>query len=212
MYNGCAGGGGGGYGAGGGGGGGVVGGQAGGQGGGGGNGGEAGEIVFKSFSITDITSPIAVTIGEPGVGGKGGLHNGGDTEITDPESGGNGGTTSFGTYITAQGGAGGMAVRASGYVTGGGGGGGAGGFQLGILFSGGDATKPTNSGTNYPIDGDICAGGSGARDGAQGSTKKYGLGGPYGGGSSSQNYVNDKGEDGKNFLGEPGKGIIFLFW
>ncbi|MEH5889120.1 hypothetical protein [Enterobacter roggenkampii] len=64
-----------------------------------GGGGGAGSTVISVFNISDITTPVSITIGSGGSAGAGGGSSGG--------VGGNGGSTLFGSLITAAGGFGG---------------------------------------------------------------------------------------------------------
>ena len=131
----------------------------------GGGGGACGTIAAKTITLTDTS--VAVTIGTMGTGGLAveisSGYNAGD--------GGNGGTTSFGAYLSAAGGEGGAGVRnfssgtyskgagATGQHNGGngghgdtivGGGGGAGGWIVESItvFSGTDGSDASSDGTD----------------------------------------------------------------
>lgn len=131
----------------------------------GGGGGACGTIAAKTITLTDTS--VAVTIGTMGSGGLAveisSGYNAGD--------GGNGGTTSFGAYLSAAGGKGGAGVRkfssasyskgagATGQHNGGngghgdtivGGGGGAGGWIVESItvFSGTDGSDASSDGTD----------------------------------------------------------------
>lgn len=131
----------------------------------GGGGGACGTIAAKTITLTDTS--VAVTIGTMGTGGYAVIisdgYNAGD--------GGNGGTTSFGAYLSAAGGKGGAGVRkfssasyskgagATGQHNGGngghgdtivGGGGGAGGWIVESItvFSGTDGSDASSGGTD----------------------------------------------------------------
>lgn len=131
----------------------------------GGGGGACGTIAAKTITLTDTS--VAVTIGTMGTGGYAVIisdgYNAGD--------GGNGGTTSFGAYLSAAGGKGGAGVRkfssasyskgagATGQHNGGngghgdtivGGGGGAGGWIVESItvFSGTDGSDASSDGTD----------------------------------------------------------------
>ena len=131
----------------------------------GGGGGACGTIAAKTITLTDTS--VAVTIGTMGSGGLAveisSGYNAGD--------GGNGGTTSFGAYLSAAGGKGGTGVRnfssgsyskgagATGQHNGGnggngstivGGGGGAGGWIVESItvFSGTDGSDASSDGTD----------------------------------------------------------------
>lgn len=136
-----------------------------------GGGGGAGRIKKQVLNVTPGQS-ITVTIGAGGTAGDSidstGTLVGGD--------GGNGGTTSFGTLLSATGGEGGKGATASTYYNAAAGNGGAG-------SAGGGGGFGYNKGGNGG-NGDYCGGG-GAGSGFSDSACTAGNGGTYGGGGGA---------------------------
>ena len=81
----------------------------------GGGGGGGGAFARESYSATDLTTSVTVTVGAGGLAGT-------QTAGAAGGTGGQGGASSFGTYATAYGGGGGMGGQISALATGGGGG------------------------------------------------------------------------------------------
>lgn len=215
------GGGGGGYGGGGGGGGGLQ--NLGGAGGGSG-------YVKCGVVKLENSDQIAAVCGEPGKGGDGGFYPRGTSSSNSykPANDGTaGGTSSFGEYISALGGSGGIAyIPESSYLptygsgncqggvegrsagssnSGGGGGGGGGGFDLSLPATSGGYGGTVWFKENVPIDFPV--GSSFGTGGGGGSHANYDAipGTSYYGGSGGRS--NTSGQDGGT-----GRGAVIVFW
>lgn len=181
----------------------------------GGSGGAGGYVRIKTITISNPSASIACKIGEGGAGGKNITTVSSSRQTTYSRTNGtNGGTTSFGSYLSASGGEGGKTsgvgntnVPAEGGSKGGIGisgigGGGGGGFQLGNWMVGGDGTNGTNRYAEKRPKPDGCAGAGGVH------SLDYIYGGSIGGGGAS-------GQDGycylKSYSGKT-NGVILLFW
>lgn len=136
-----------------------------------GGGGGAGRIKKQAVTLTPGQS-ITVTIGTGGIGGD----NDSGTGTLAGGDGRNGGTTSFGTLLSATGGEGGKGATASSYYDPAGGNGGAGSAGGG----GGFGHYSGGNGGN----GDYCGGG-GAGSGFGSGNANGGNGGIYGGGGGT---------------------------
>lgn len=136
--------------------------------GGGGGGGGYSYVVMRA---SDLTSTVTVTIGAAGAAG---LANQSASTFA-----GTGGDTTFGSYLTAYGGAGGQNGNSSGSPAGGVGGGGG-----GILGDGSNSTGGAPVGSSAGTDnGGFGGAGGGAASGTAGNNAVYG-GGSGGGGNS----------------------------
>lgn len=148
----------------------------------GGGGGGGGAYIEKTFKATEFTSTVAVTVGAGGTGGAAVTVD--DTPTGNP--GTNGGTSSFGSYLSAQGGFGGSGASfgnggvlvSGGFGTdnnggrGGTGGGtngsgasGLGGFYGGAGGAGGNTVDVNNRSVSYRIDGPVSLNTSGGYGG-----------------------------------------------
>lgn len=166
----------------------------------GGAGGGAGTVASGTFLLEDVNVPIVVTIANRG----------------EPDS--NGLASSFGTYLTAEGGKldgggqGGRGVGSSSSAKAGGGGGGAGGYQIGIFLNGGTG----GAGGTPKISGKDGAGTGGGGGAGQSDTSNRPVGGVGhnggGQGGGTGNVDSYLATDGYAYLGEAGKGIVLLFW
>jgi hypothetical protein len=150
-------------------------------GGGGGGGGGAG--VEVRVRASDLSSTVTVTIGAAGAAGTG--------------NGGIGGTSTFGAYVSAYGGAGGVA-GSGGSLMGGGGGGGA-------LSAGAVGSTTTGGVGGEPGGGTAGGGGSGGGGGGGGSG---GAGGNsyFGGGGGGSGTNTGAGNGGSSIYGGGGGG------
>lgn len=155
----------------------------------GGAGGGGGAAVVKWLQTSTLPASVTVTIGSGGAG------------ASSTNNGANGGTTSFGSYLTALGGGGG-----SGYSTAGIGGAPAGGtFNTLTVYHGGNGAESDGAGFSSYYGG----GGGGSRNGAGGQSVAGGNGGagttgsgapgqqPGGGGGGGKSGSGGKGGDGQ---------------
>lgn len=151
----------------------------------GGGGGGGGSIVWRDFRISDLTTPVSVTVG---TGGPGGAHAG--TTAHDGFAGTAGGNTTFGAYLTAYGGGGGIATANTIAAETGG----AGGGSAGVGANG--ATATTNLGgspaATAGADG-ISGQGGGSNSASHGGAAEFGGG--AGGGHTTAAGGNQQGGD-----------------
>lgn len=176
----------------------------------GGGGGGGGYLKVWSGRLTNLES-IPVTIGAGGTGAPGGA-----TDDASNGKGKDGGTTSFGNFVTAQGGAGGSgSTRGSGGTYGGSGakgcsGGGGGGYVIGCNIRGNGGRAGLIAGAivdaNKKGEDGVGTGGAGGGEyktlSASSSllvTGGPGKGGPLGGGNAGQD-------------GGPGHGVVVVTW
>lgn len=163
-------------------------------------GGGGGEFVSALILTSAITPSVAVTIG---AGGPGGPTSSGAI------SGSNGGTTSFGSYVTARGGLAGGTVGNTNFGDGGGGelgggryvsqpsinaGHGNGGFSSGA--GGGLSVDAATAGTGVGDGGDCVQGGAGGGGAISGSAGAAGLSSRGGNGGAGNFTLNTKGGNG----------------
>lgn len=152
----------------------------------GGGGGACGTIAAKTITLTDTS--VAVTIGTMGTGGHAVIissgYNAGD--------GGNGGTTSFGAYLSAAGGKGGAGVR---------------NFSSGVYSKGAGATGQHNGGNGGH--GDTIVGGGGGAGGwiVESITVFSGTDG-----SDASSDGTDGAGGTPNGLENAGDGAVFIWW
>lgn len=152
----------------------------------GGGGGACGTIAAKTITLTDTS--VAVTIGTMGTGGYAVIisdgYNAGD--------GGNGGTTSFGAYLSAAGGKGGAGVR---------------NFSSGVYSKGAGATGQHNGGNGGH--GDTIVGGGGGAGGwiVESITVFSGTDG-----SDASSDGTDGAGGTPNGLENAGDGAVFIWW
>lgn len=152
----------------------------------GGGGGACGTIAAKTITLTDTS--VAATIGTMGTGGLAvnisSGYNAGD--------GGNGGTTSFGAYLSAAGGKGGAGVR---------------NFSSGVYSKGAGATGQHNGGNGGH--GDTIVGGGGGAGGwiVESITVFSGTDG-----SDASSDGTDGAGGTPNGLANAGDGAVFLWW
>lgn len=152
----------------------------------GGGGGACGTLAAKTITLTDTS--VAVTIGTMGTGGHAvnisSGYNAGD--------GGNGGTTSFGTYLSAAGGKGGAGVR---------------NFSSGVYSKGAGATGQHNGGNGGH--GDTIVGGGGGAGGwiVESITVFSGTDG-----SDASSDGTDGAGGTPNGLENAGDGAVFIWW
>jgi len=147
----------------GGGGGGGGGGSRNGEGSAGGGGGGGGGYAYDTFEPADLTSSVAVTVGEAGLGGAGSFHE--ETQGWFGQDGTAGGTASFGAFVTAGGGGFGDGGNVEGAgtlnVVTTGGAGGAGNVAAGGDGGDGSDRDVFNGGDPLPGDASVAAGGGG---------------------------------------------------
>lgn len=152
----------------------------------GGGGGACGTIAAKTITLTDTS--VAATIGTMGTGGHAVIissgYNAGD--------GGNGGTTSFGAYLSAAGGKGGAGVR---------------NFSSGVYSKGAGATGQHNGGNGGH--GDTIVGGGGGAGGwiVESITVFSGTDG-----SDASSGGTDGAGGTPNGLENAGDGAVFIWW
>ncbi len=152
---------------------------------GGGTGGGGGAVIQKVFKASDLSATVAITIGAGGAAGA----VGGDAS--------GGATSSFGSYISAYGGNGGIRGQGGTY-SGGGGGGWAGAGQLGqvgasslggstAITAGSNGLSGQGAGSAVTSDGKSAewGGGSGGGQGTPGPAGGSSLFGAPGGGSGA---------------------------
>lgn len=140
----------------------------------GGGGGGGGAYTTRTFLTSELTPTVAVTIGAGGGGGAGIL-----IDSTNGNKGSTGGNSTFGSYLTAYGGAGG----GEGNTTGSSAGIGASVFAIGGIGPGGTASFAGGAGST----GGYGGGGGGYSN--TGGYPSYAGGGGGGGGGSSTNTV-----------------------
>lgn len=150
-----------------------------------GTGGGAGATAIKVLLASDLTAPVAVTVGAGGAGGAIGGNQGGA-----------GSTSSFGALVSCTGGTGGLSY-AQGRV------GGSGGVATGGDFSsngGGGFNGLAQASNTYSGSGGVSyfgSGGSGAQSvGSNGAVGQPGIAYGSGGGGASQSFAGGDGADG----------------
>lgn len=171
---------------------------------GGGGAGGGGAMDFKVIPATDLSSSVTVTVGTAGSSGQGVTGN--STQVANGTSGGAGGTSSFGSQVSAYGGGGG---GGGGNTTSAGGGGGGGAGSAGGTVTANTATAgaggaPVNATANTDEDGFAGAGGG---TGNLASPANDAGNGVYGGGGGGGGAIaTGPNQGGSSVFGCPGGG------